>query len=323
MNKLTSDFETLCIGRYLIDMPGSMDVSGSAKVQDVDFDVKPMSKEAYQREVAQREQQLNAIKSIHGYQSVYTSGEARGDDTRYFVHLSGAVADAASRVIEGYKWDRGYRFRLTIEGSDFTNPDQTNDPIVKQMAVKNDVPEKTRLVLSLLENVRGRNDDEIPTEPGLCFFGGFLPSRADDSEEVSTQYVPRDHYDVTLKVMTDPRIREETSLLKRGGQARDTVKAAGGKVIRYGTIDLQSMKADEWLVSGRTVAGLFGYVFALEANTTTSTRLAPFLSLDMSVGDGIKDSNGNKIEKASFTEGEAVALWDAISRTLRPRPNGF
>ena len=323
MNELSLDFKTRCIGRYLINMPMDTDASGYAKIQGVDFNVKLMSKEAYQREIAQREQQLNAMKSIHGYQSVYASGEVRGADTRYFIHLSGAVADAASRVIEAYKWDRGYRFRLAIEGSDFTNPDQTNDPIVKQLAVKNDVPEKTRLVLSLLENVRGRNDDEIPIEPGLCFFGGFLPGRADDSEEVSIQYIPRDHYDVTFKAMTDPRIREETTLLKRGGQTRDTVKNAGGEVIRYGTIDLQSMKADEWLVSGKTGAGLFGYVFALEANTTTSTRLAPFFSLDMSVGDANKDSSGNKIERASFTEGEAVAIWDAISRTLRPRPNGF
>ena len=28
-------------------------------------------------------------------------------------------------------------------------------------------------------------------------------------------------------------------------------------------------------------------------------------------------------QKASLTEGEAVALWDAVSRTLRPRPNAF
>ncbi|KQR78600.1 hypothetical protein ASG35_09330 [Burkholderia sp. Leaf177] len=108
--------------------------------------------------------------------------------------------------------------------------------------------------------------------------------------------------------MTDPRIREETTLLKRGGQTRDTVKSAGGEVIRYGTIDLQSMKADEWLVSGKTGAGLFGYVFALEANTTTSTRLAPFFSLDMSVGDANKDLSGNKIERASFTTARSVFL---------------
>ncbi|WP_408601260.1 T6SS immunity protein Tli4 family protein [Paraburkholderia heleia] len=29
------------------------------------------------------------------------------------------------------------------------------------------------------------------------------------------------------------------------------------------------------------------------------------------------------MKKASLTEGEAVSLWDAVSRTLRPRPNGF
>jgi hypothetical protein len=29
------------------------------------------------------------------------------------------------------------------------------------------------------------------------------------------------------------------------------------------------------------------------------------------------------LEKASLTEGEAIALWDIVSRTLRPRPNAF
>jgi hypothetical protein len=323
VNELTSGFMTRCVGRYLIDMPGGMAVSGYAKMQDVDFDVKPMSQEAYRQEIVQREEQLTAIKSIHGYRSIYANGEARGSGTRYFIHLSGAVADAASRVVEAYKWDRGYRFKLTIEGSDFTNPDQTNDPIVRQMTVKNDVPEKTRLVFGLLEKVRGRDDDEIPTEPGLCFSGGFLPGTADDSEFVSTQYVPQDHYDVTFEVMTDPSIREDTSLLKRGAQARDTVKAASGKIIRHGTIDLQSMKADEWLVSGKTDAGLYGFVFALEVNTTTSGRSAPFLSLDMSVGNVKKDAGGNRIDEVSLTEGEAVALWDAVTRSLRVRPNAF
>ncbi|WP_162244409.1 T6SS immunity protein Tli4 family protein [Burkholderia sp. Leaf177] len=33
--------------------------------------------------------------------------------------------------------------------------------------------------------------------------------------------------------------------------------------------------------------------------------------------------NAPTIKKASLAENEAIALWDAVSRTLRPRPNGF
>ncbi|MCA7971889.1 hypothetical protein LGM42_18635 [Burkholderia sp. AU39826] len=30
-----------------------------------------------------------------------------------------------------------------------------------------------------------------------------------------------------------------------------------------------------------------------------------------------------KIDKASLTDGESVALWDSVSRSLRPRQDSF
>jgi hypothetical protein len=31
----------------------------------------------------------------------------------------------------------------------------------------------------------------------------------------------------------------------------------------------------------------------------------------------------DRIKAASVSESEALAIWDIVSRTLRPRPNGF
>jgi Tle cognate immunity protein 4 C-terminal domain len=157
----------------------------------------------------------------------------------------------------------------------------------------------------------------------LCFLGGFLPGGANDRETVHSQYVLVKQEDVSVDLTTSPEVREDTSLLKRGDQARGAVKSAGGKVFRQGTLDSPAIRADEWLAAGPTAAGLYGYAFTLEANATTSRPQAPFLSLDMSVGDIKQDANGNEIAKASLTEGESIALWDAVSRSLRPRPNGF
>jgi hypothetical protein len=323
VSEMIANLKTRCVGRYLIDTPGDVLVSGYAKVQDVDFETKAMSQDAYRQEIAQRETELNAIESIHRYKSIYANGEAWGKGTRYFVHLGSAVEDAANRVIEAYKWDRGYRIKLKIEGADFTNPDQTNDPIVKQFTVKNDVPEKTRLVFGLLEKIRGRADDDIPTEPGLCFNGGFLPGKAAAGEEVDTYFVLRDKPDVFFQLSSDTYAHGNSSLLQRGQQAYVVIAAAGGKVIRKGPVDLLGMRAEEWLVAGPTMVQLPGHVFSLEGNSTTSGPLTPFVALDMTNGGVNLDENDQKIEKASLSEGEALALWDTVSRTLRLRPNGL
>ncbi|WP_134046735.1 T6SS immunity protein Tli4 family protein [Paraburkholderia caballeronis] len=326
MNELTANLKTRCVGRYLVDMPEGMYVSGYAKVQGIDIEAKAMSLNAYQREIAQRETELNAIKSIHGYKSLYASGEARGKDTKYFIHLESEVADAASRVIEAYKWDRGYRIKMKVEGSDFTNPDQTSDPIVMQMTVKNDVPQKTSLVFGLLEKVRGRADDEIPAEPGLCFYGGFVPTKAGSEEEVSTLYTLKGQDDINFAFETTPDLRDSITLLQHADspEARAALKAMDAKVIRKGTVELPGMKAQEWLFEGLKPGDGRGDTFSLRANEITSSPSSPFLSLDLTTGGQVQIQNQYvKLDKPSLTPGEAVALWDTVSRTLRPRPNGY
>ncbi|WP_228979314.1 T6SS immunity protein Tli4 family protein [Paraburkholderia gardini] len=326
MNELTTNLKTRCVGRYLVDMPESMYVSGYAKIQGVDIETKAMSGDAYQREIEKREAELKATKSIDAYPFLYADGEAWGGGTRYFIYRGTAYDDPGNRVIEGYKWDRGYRIKMKIEGSDFTNPDQTSDPLVKQMTVKNNVPEKTRLVFGLLEKVRGRADDEIPTEPGLCFYGGFLPAKAGSEEEMSEQYVLKGHDDINFAFETTPDLRENTTLLQRTDslEVREQLRAADGVLIRKGSVDLSGLRAEEWLIEGRRPGDGRGNSFSLVVNEITSSPSSPFLSMDLTTGGQVQiQGQYVKLDKASLTTGEAVALWDAVSRTLRPRPNSY
>ncbi|CAG4903137.1 hypothetical protein R54767_02927 [Paraburkholderia gardini] len=326
VNELTTNLKTRCVGRYLVDMPESMYVSGYAKIQGVDIETKAMSGDAYQREIEKREAELKATKSIDAYPFLYADGEAWGGGTRYFIYRGTAYDDPGNRVIEGYKWDRGYRIKMKIEGSDFTNPDQTSDPLVKQMTVKNNVPEKTRLVFGLLEKVRGRADDEIPTEPGLCFYGGFLPAKAGSEEEMSEQYVLKGHDDINFAFETTPDLRENTTLLQRTDslEVREQLRAADGVLIRKGSVDLSGLRAEEWLIEGRRPGDGRGNSFSLVVNEITSSPSSPFLSMDLTTGGQVQiQGQYVKLDKASLTTGEAVALWDAVSRTLRPRPNSY
>jgi hypothetical protein len=327
VNELTANLKTRCVGRYLVDMPEGMHVSGYAKIHGVDIETKAMSGDMYQREIAAREAELKAAKSALGYQFLYQDGEAWGKGTRYFVHL-GSPSDPSdtTRVIEAYKWDRGYRIKLKVTAWNYDHSVFKEEPSVKRMAIKNNVRERTALVFGLLEKVRGRADDEIPTEPGLCFYGGFLSVKASSEEEVSTLYTLNGHDDINFSFETRADLHEATTLLQRADspEIHEQLKAADGVLIRKGIVDLSGMKAEEWLIEGRRPGDGRGNSFSLVINETTSSPSSPFLSMDLTTGGQVQIQDKYvKLDQASLTTGEAVALWDAVSRTLRPRPNGY
>ena len=320
--ELTRNLKTRCVGRYLIDMPSDAWESGYTKIQGVSIEAKAMTEDAWRQEVAQREAALKATKSRDAYPFLYAAGKARGENTYYLVHRGTIYDDPATRHIEGYKWDRGYRFLLKIETYDYAHPDQTDDPIVKQFDVKNEVPEKTAVVFSLLEKLRGRSADEIPTEPGVCFAGGFLPIPIGNREEVNAQFGLNHMKDVVFSIFTSPDFLDDTTVAQHAdsAEARAALKAMDGKDVRKGAVELSGLKATEWLYEGLKPGDGRGDTFSLAVNETTSGPADPYLSMELSTGGQVKIQNQYvKFDEASVTTGEAVALWDVVSGTLRLR----
>jgi len=143
---------------------------------------------------------------------------------------------------------------------------------------------------------------------------------------VSTQYVVKGQDDINFAFETTPDLREHTTLLQRtdSPEVREQLRAADGTLIRKGAVDLSGLKAEEWLIEGRRPGDGRGNSFSLVVNETTSSPSSPFLSMDLTTGGQVQIQDQYvKLDKASLTTGEAVALWDMVSRTLRPRPNGY
>jgi hypothetical protein len=326
VSELTASLKTRCVGRYLIDMPEDASEHGYAKIEDVYIDAKAMTEDAYREEIAQREAVLKTVETNYPRPYLYAVGPAHGKNTYHFIYRDTVVDSPATRYIEGYKWDRGYRFLLKIEASDYLHPDQTDDPIVKQFDVKNDVPQKTGLVFDLLKKLRGRPKEEIPTEPGVCFAGGFLPGNTTDGQYVRGQFLLAKFPDVsfTISVSTDPQ--GSTTLLQHAAdpQTLDALKAMDAKVIRKGTVELSSLKSQEWLFESLKPGDGRGDTFTLTVNDTISAPASPYLYLEMGTG-GQLEIGGKlvKLDRGSLSDGEAIALWDAISRTIRLRSDAL
>ncbi|MEX3962134.1 T6SS immunity protein Tli4 family protein [Paraburkholderia sp. EG286B] len=322
VSEMTKNLRPRCIGRYVINIPADALVSGGATVHGVKIESKSMSQDEYFREIGKREAELRGVRSIDAYPFLYSDDVVDGPNTRYFIHRGDVGADPGNRVIEAYKWDRGYRFKLGIDGSDFLHPDQTKDSIVQQIPVKNDVPEKRQLVFDLVKRLHGRADDTIPSKPGLCFPGAFLSGQPADGEYVWAQFVMDSYRDVSIGMVTDSSIVESRSLLERGDEINNDLRAIDGRTIRKGTVALQGLSAEEWIFTGKSNSGVQGIKCLLEANSKTGGTTSPALQLDLDAGSNNAFMQ-DRIAATSMSESEAVALWDVISRTLRPRPSGL
>lgn len=326
MTQLTAKLKPRCVGRFLIYLPADALTSGNTKIHGVRVEAQAMSQIAYQAAMDARSVELKATKSSLGYRFLYADGEIEGvKGSRYFISLRHADDPSdGRRVIKAYKWDRGYQIELQIEGFDDTHSIYKDTPSYKMNPVKTDVREKMSRVVSILDRARGRADDDIPTEPGLCFLGGFLPGKATAEEEISVSFLLHDMHDVGFRLDTDSSISEPTTLLQRGSDIEASLKASDGRTIRKGRVDLHGMQAEEWLTEGLTPAKARGHYFVLEANSKIGSALTPLVRLDIDNGGRLPSIDGDrKLTQASLSEGEAIALWDAVSRTLRPRPNAF
>jgi hypothetical protein len=334
VNEMTSDLKSRCVGRYVIDLPGYAVPTGWVKLQGVMVEAVPKTGEQFKREMDAREAELKATKHLEGYRFLYHYGKVRAiENTRYFVSLGDHAASSdIGRTIEIYKWDRGYQLSMVIDAADNTDSEYERKtrgtPYGNAEWRINNVAQKTQLGFDLIEKLRGRPDDEIPTEPGACFFGGFLPGKAiSRDEEIHSYFVLPDKPDVSFYLESFGNLGSNDTLLQRTRTSafRDTLKAADGRLIRAESVELGGgIKADEVLMAVATTARppVQGHLISLEANYASGAR-APYLLLDFHNGYPNYLAAIDSIKQASLTEAEAVALWDAVSRTLRPRENGF
>jgi hypothetical protein len=329
VSEMTTDMKTHCVGRYLIDMPAIASPIGTAKFDGVSVEAKAMTLKDFDHAMQELEAKMKATKSSMGFRFLYDYGDVPNvKRTKYFISLGdyGSSSDSV-RIIDAYKWDQGYQVTLKFKAKDYTRSVIRDMPSVKDMPVQNDVPEKTRIVFDLLARIQGRADDAVPTEPGACFFGGFLKGKASGTEKIDSAFLIPDKPDVWFNLESYTNLSADDTLLQRvrSSEARELFKATNGRLIRSGTISLEGgLQADEALMSGRTPANdvVQGNLLSLEANYAGGPA-TPYLLLDMKNGYPSELIESYDIKRASLTEGEAVGIWDMVARSLRARPNAF
>lgn len=336
---ITADMTTRCVGRYLIDMPQSfvLNSESTTVIEGVKVAVRPMDRQLFELTLAGRLAELEGTK-FRGSLREFPFIRARNPLPSPFI---GVLIDRArsinegrlGRTLEALGWKDGYEIKAHINAIDNTFPEDANDSIAKQLG--NDTPEKLAHLLKVYELVSGRKDTEIPSVPGLCIPNGFVVGADREGQDTDAVYHLADAPDVWFGFGSSDAIKEDSTLLQRSPSAEKAMAKEDAKLLRKGTRTIHGQEYEEVLM-GNTLEqdGIRGSMFMMYGNELRSDPLQPFVDLGFRNGNRIpvpeltmaeKDKlRLNEIlTKATLTDSEAVAIWDKVSATLRPRPGAF
>jgi hypothetical protein len=172
---------------------------------------------------------------------------------------------------------------------------------------------------TVLSNVRYRREEEFPAEPGFCFKDGFVANDGKTSqvEDADLHFHLKDYPDVSIILYTGVLFVEEKPLLERGSEAVKNLMAGKVKFISEKNRKINGMAGQESLISAPVDNGPGeAHFFKWETLGELNNPLKPNISLEIETG---KRNNG---AASSLTTAQAVALYEAILKSIRIRPTG-
>lgn len=312
--KLTQQMKTACVGRFLIDLPQSMDFSYSrAYIKGFWVSAQVETRQQFEARVLARQKEIEAEPNALGQKNLeaaedYQNNGFTGKLFRFGRDLTkgeenGKPADWINVKLEGYVHAKGTSFDFIADGYD---------------------PSKIGKLPILLDKLRLVPANEIPIAAGFCLGPGMLldPLPADYTEGVAMFAGFKDHPDLALALNT----RAGTQPDKEGRLERDSAVDAEMPLwqkplmnkLRKGKRNINGIEGDEVAEKWTELNFVNTFGFNWEVNGTSDNVFVPFMHLEMSTGHPV---NAGARPVNSFLGEEALTqLWDKISSSVRVRP---
>lgn len=329
-----------CFGRYLIDMPEQLGLSvgGGQEVGGVRLVVAPMDQDTFHAVLLAKKIELERkiLPGEERYPFLRFANALSGDMSGILFDraASEVAASRMGRVLELMTWRHGYSITAAIDAIDTDFPEFANDAWIKES--KTTTKEQSALLLDVVARTRGRDEFEVPPEKGLCILNGFVAGGVSATENVTMIFQLKSAPDVFFTLNSSSSNGRSDSLLERGRKAQVVITDGGGAIIRMGKYQNgAAMDGQELLYRilsdfDSEQKQIMTYKFAFEGNNNSGHAIEPLLSIELDVGERVhfddasaKKWNSVPLNAAALTEPEAIALWDAVVPTIRPRVAGF
>lgn len=313
--KMTQKMMTVCVGRFLIDLPEGAEISfAPARVASVTVAVQPNYSEAkYMAELGQREQVLSQQKN--GYDKPSLEKKVQGSAVNFpstifyygrekplsEIQFGQKVAGTEDSIsAEAYGLYNGFLYKFTAEH--LLSP-RSDDH-----------------VLNLVKQFEARSMDSIPNQPGFCTGNGLIhdPLPAGNTESITMFASLKGHPDLAIRLNTSVNLKRlQESLLER--DAKNDVKLENHnsvKTFRRQHRALNGIDGEEVLDKYKEANGTSAHMFMWAGMGKLKDVLAPKVTLELETGIGRPGQPVN----SSLSDDAVLELWDRITTSVRLRP---
>ncbi|MCC2955443.1 hypothetical protein LK542_07430 [Massilia sp. IC2-477] len=318
VERISGRMKTVCVGRFLIDMPEGIQIGwGQARIDGFDVSAFDETAGEFQKRIADREAEVRAKPDWRGGDKNLESATDVKTDSglvgRIFIHsrtVEEGTRGNGLGGVERYRYEgistealvhgRGISIDLFSEGRDIEWIE--------------DLP---RLVNQLVPNP----DNRIPSEPGFCIDRAYVRDllSADQREQIMMFARLPHHPDIEFMFIVSAGLKPE----KDGVLARNELADSRLSLV-------ERMRITRLRAAPRNIGGLVGeelvelvveenetrgHSFWWELNGTEDNVFVPHVVFRMSTGNGDR-----KPVPSSLSNGAALGLWDKISSSIRIRP---
>lgn len=316
LSPMTEKMKTVCVGRFLIDMPEQAQVElARVRVDGFNIVVFDETPEEFRRRVDDREAQIRAkpdrlggTKNLESVSEVKTMNGMAG---KMFVHSRTVTEGTAANglELERYRYE-GIAVEALVHASG----------ISIDLAAEDYFPDQINNVSKLVEKLVPNPRNEKITESGFCIDRAYLrdPLTADQGEEIMMFARLPKHPDIQFMLILSAGGKPaEDGLLKRSAAAQARLSLAD----RMRTSTLRAAPRAIGGISGEEVVkgaveenDAHVYSFSWEVNGTADKVFSPRVVFKMNTGMGERGP-----VMTSMSEGTAIGLWDKISSSIRLR----
>jgi len=306
---MTATMKTVCVGRFLIDVPAEAQVFyRGAFLQGWDIAVYPdETEEQFANSLDSKEAELAAKNNEKDLPSLELARpiNSNGVHGKLFIFDRNWVYG----IEDGQRKDHTFAATLAYARKENTS--------VKFSAEFGDT--RIDALAKIVTQFQPLAEDEIPTAPGFCF-GRFMlldPLTAEQNERVTMFFSLKDHPDFVFALDSAAGLKPPDSLLVRDARVRAEFESTS-KTYRRGPRTIGGLRGEELVEGFNEHNGTTGYSFEWESFPDQHDVFRPDLDLELTTGHPPRA--GGKPVQSSLSDEALLILWDKIASSIRVRP---
>ncbi|WP_279047055.1 T6SS immunity protein Tli4 family protein [Cedecea davisae] len=314
-----------CVGRYVFEVPASFENTqmDRAQINEVSISSKRLYRPAFAQRIRLREEELQNGHTVRNVDQPFLKQVYRlSENAVIFDRNENGSVPGFGRILEGHLYVDGVAFILTQEITDLSDLkyQQEKESLFKagvSVGSLNTKPQKLAELQDLMSRLRGRQDDEIPTQPGTCISEGFIREGNGKPKEDIVFIYPHNSV-FSFNVWSNNALKESTDMLERSGEIQAYFTEINARTLRKGKTSIAGFEASEWLATAPSEESpdtpSAQLLFTAVANEKTADFTHPNLDLTLS---------NHALPPPAYSDAELVEIWDRITRSFRVRDNAF